>query len=46
MKGPRVKKGKRRTSIWQVDVTPTISYALGMPEPAKSHGKVVCDFFH
>ncbi len=47
MKGPRVKKGyRRRTPIWQVDVTPTIAYALGIPEPAQSDGKVVYDFFH
>ena len=46
MKGPRVKKGyRRRTPIWQVDVTPTIAYALGIPEPAQSDGKVVCDFY-
>ena len=46
MSGPRVKKGyRRRTPIWQVDVTPTIAYALGIPEPAQCDGKVVYDFF-
>ncbi|MFQ6095524.1 MAG: alkaline phosphatase family protein [Candidatus Bathyarchaeia archaeon] len=46
MSGPRVKKGyRRRTPIWQVDVAPTIAYALGIPKPAQCDGKVVYDFF-
>ncbi|MEM2875460.1 MAG: alkaline phosphatase family protein [Candidatus Bathyarchaeia archaeon] len=46
MKGPKVKMGyRRRTPIWQVDVAPTIAYALGIPEPAQCDGKVVYDFF-
>ena len=46
MKGPKVKKGyRRRTPIWQVDVAPTIAYALGIPEPKQCDGKVVYDFF-
>ena len=46
MSGPRVKKGyRRRTPIWQVDVAPTVAYALGIPAPAQCDGKVVYDFF-
>ena len=46
MSGPRVKKGyRRRTPIWQVDVAPTITYALDIPKPAQCDGKVVHDFF-
>ena len=46
MSGPGVKKGyRRRTPIWQIDVAPTIAFALGMPAPAQCDGKVVHDFF-
>ncbi|MCW4037106.1 MAG: alkaline phosphatase family protein [Candidatus Bathyarchaeota archaeon] len=46
MKGPGVKKKyQRKTPIWQVDVTPTICYALGINPPSQCDGKVVHDFF-
>jgi predicted AlkP superfamily phosphohydrolase/phosphomutase len=46
MIGPGVRRGyRRRTPIWQVDVAPTIAYALGIPAPAQSDGKVIYDFF-
>ena len=46
MSGPEVKKGyRRRTPVWQVDVAPTVAYALGIPAPARCSGKVVYDFF-
>jgi len=46
MKGPGVRRGyRRKRPIWQVDVAPTIAYALGIPEPAQCEGKVVYDFF-
>ena len=39
MRGPGVKKGsRRRTSIWEIDVTPTICYALGFPPLAQCDG--------
>jgi len=46
MSGPGVKQGyRRRTPIWQVDVAPTVCYALGLQAPAQCDGKAVCDFF-
>jgi hypothetical protein len=46
MSGPRVKKGyKRKTPIWQVDVTPTICHSLGIEPPRECEGKAVIDFF-
>ncbi len=46
MHGPGVKTDyRRRTPIWQVDVTPTICYALGFDPPAQCDGKVIHDFF-
>jgi len=46
MSGPEVKKSyRRRTPIWQVDIAPTVAYALGIPTPARCSGKVVYDFF-
>lgn len=46
MSGPRVKKGyRRRTPIWQVDVTSTICYALAIQPPAQCDGKIIGDFF-
>jgi predicted AlkP superfamily phosphohydrolase/phosphomutase len=46
MKGPGVKKNyQRKRPIWQVDVTPTLCYALGINPPSQCDGKVVHDFF-
>lgn len=46
MSGPGIKKNyHRRTPIWQIDVTPTICYALGIDPPRQSDGKVIKDFF-
>jgi predicted AlkP superfamily phosphohydrolase/phosphomutase len=46
MQGPGIKRGYRRASpIWQIDVIPTLCYALGIPPPHQADGKVVYDFF-
>jgi len=46
MQGPGIKRGYRRaSSIWQIDVTPTLCYALGISPPRHADGKVVYDFF-
>jgi len=42
--GPGVKRGYRRSrAIWLTDVTPTISYLLGISPPSQSEGSVIWD---
>jgi len=46
MSGPGIRKGyRRRTPIWQVDVTPTVCCSLGMEPPNQCEGKAISDFF-
>jgi len=44
--GDGIKKGyERNTAVWNVDLTPTLAYYLGIPAPKQSEGKVIFDAF-
>lgn len=46
MSGPRVRRGLRLTTqVRLVDVAPTIAFALGIPAPAQSEGRVLREAF-
>ena len=46
MFGPRVRRGcKLLTQVRLVDVAPTIAFALGIPVPAQSEGRVLLEAF-